>query len=52
MKKKTKTPEGNQNKKPENRNRVRKTGISFQPETWKLLDNYTGSGLRKIGQRE
>ena len=33
MKKKDKTPTGNQNKKPENQNRVRKTGISFDPET-------------------
>jgi len=46
MKKKTKTPEGNQHKKPENQNRVRKTGISFDPETWKQLENYAGSEFK------
>ena len=40
MEKKTKTPAGNQNKKPQNQTKVHKAGISFELEAWKLLENY------------
>jgi len=43
MEKKIKTPEGNPNKKPQSQNKVHKSGISFDPETWKQLENYAGS---------
>ena len=40
MKKKDKTPAGNQNKYAPNQNKVRKAGISFELEALKLLENY------------
>ena len=39
MKKKDKTPAGNQNEKSQSQITVHKAGISFDSETWKLLEN-------------
>jgi len=46
LKKKDKTPAEKQNKKPQNQTKVHKTGISFDPETWKQLENYAGSEFK------
>jgi len=40
MKKKTKTTKGNQKKNPQNQTEVHKTGINFELEAWKLLENF------------
>ncbi|TET58243.1 hypothetical protein E3J51_01285 [Candidatus Bathyarchaeota archaeon] len=48
MEKKTKTPEGNQNKKPQNQTKVHKAGISFELEAWKLLENYAWARTQVI----
>jgi len=46
MIKKDKPPAGNQKKQPRNQSKVRKSGISFEPETWKQLENYAGSEFK------
>ena len=48
MEKKTKTPEGNQNRKPQNQTKVHKAGISFELEAWKLLENYAWASTQVI----
>ena len=46
MKKKDKTPTGKQNKKSQSQSKVHKSGISFDPETMKQLENYAGSEFK------
>jgi len=46
LKKKDKTPTGNQNKKSQSQSNVHKSGISFELETWKQLENYAGSEFK------
>ena len=41
MKKKDKTPTEKQNKKSQSQSKVHKAGTSFDPETWKQLENGT-----------
>ena len=46
MKKKDKTSAGNQNKKSQSQSNVHKSGISFDSEVWKQLENYAGSEFK------
>jgi len=46
MVKKDKTPAGNQNKTPQNQSKVHKSGISFELERWKQLENHAGSEFK------
>ncbi|MCK4477379.1 hypothetical protein KAU88_02485 [Candidatus Bathyarchaeota archaeon] len=46
MKKKDKTPAEKQNKKPQSQSKVHKSGISFDSEVWKQLENYAGSEFK------
>jgi len=50
MKKKDKTPTGKQNKKSQSQSKVHKTGISFDPETWKHV--YTGMLVPMINWKQ
>lgn len=48
MKKRDKTPTGNQNINPQSQTQRHKAGISFNPETWKQLKTYAWAEFKGV----